>query len=248
MKNPHDPMAERIDDLQCRGYQIIQDTEGFCFGQDAVLLANYALRAVKPESRVLDLGTGTGIVPLLIAAKSAAGDITGLEIQDSVASLAERSVVLNGAEDRVHIVRGDLRKVRELGFTDSMNVVTSNPPYMNTGLRSTENRKLISRHEVLCSFSDVARAAALTLKSKGHFFLVHRPNRLAEIMAELRRQQLEPRRLRLVYPFAGKEANLFLLEAIKGGGTELHVEAPLIVYKAVGEYTDEIREIYYQEG
>ncbi len=239
-------MAERIDDLQCRGYRIIQDTEGFCFGQDAVLLANYAMSAVRPESRVLDLGTGTGIVPLLIAAKSEAREIYGLEIQESVAALAERSVALNGAGDRVHIVRGDLKQVRELGFCDCMNVVTSNPPYMNTGLRSTENRKLISRHEVLCSFSDVAAAAAAALKSKGKFFLVHRPNRLAEIIAELKKHQLEPKRLRLVYPFEGKEANLFLLEAVKGGGTELHVEPPLIVYREVGKYSDEIQKIYYE--
>ncbi|OON86455.1 SAM-dependent methyltransferase [Oribacterium sp. C9] len=237
-------MAERIDDLQCNGYKIIQDTDGFCFGMDAVLLANYALAAVNDETRLLDLCSGTGIVPLLIAAKTGCRELTGIELQKDVADMAERSVKLNQQENRMRIIQGDLREIKELGLDSSMNVVTCNPPYMNAGLKNATDRKLISRHEVMCTLADVCYAAAYTLKSNGKFFMVHRPNRLVDIFNELRKVHLEPKRMRLVYPYENSEANMVLLEAVKGGKTQLTVEKPLVVYKDKNIYTDEIVSIY----
>ncbi|ETP71441.1 putative O-methyltransferase [Lachnospiraceae bacterium JC7] len=237
-------MAERIDDLQCNGYKIIQDTDGFCFGMDAVLLANYALAAVNDETKLLDLCSGTGIVPLLIAAKTECKELTGIEVQADVADMAGRSVELNHQENRMKIIRGDLREIKSMGLDSSMNVVTCNPPYMNAGLKNVTDRKLISRHEVMCTLGDVCYAAAYTLKSNGKFFMVHRPNRLVDIFNELRKVHLEPKRMRLVYPYENSEANMVLLEAVKGGRTQLIVEKPLVVYKDKNIYSDEIVSIY----
>lgn len=237
-------MAERIDDLQCNGFKIIQDTDGFCFGMDAVLLANYALSAVNDETKLLDLCSGTGIVPLLIAAKTGCKELTGIEIQKDVADMAERSVELNNQENRMKIMQGDLRDIKKMGLDSSMNVVTCNPPYMSAGLKNTTDKKLISRHEVMCTLSDVCYAAAYTLKSNGKLFMVHRPNRLVDIFNELRKVHLEPKRMRLVYPYENSEANMVLLEAVKGGRTQLIVEKPLVVYKDKNIYTDEILSIY----
>ena len=237
-------MAERIDDLQCNGYRIIQDTDGFCFGMDAVLLANYALSSVNSETKLLDLCSGTGIVPLLIAAKTECAELTGIELQADVADMAGRSVKLNHQEGRMKIIQGNLRDIKNMGLDSSMNVVTCNPPYMNAGLKNATDRKLISRHEVMCTLADVCYAAAYTLKSNGKFFMVHRPNRLVDIFTELRKVHLEPKRMRLVYPYANSEANMVLLEAVKGGRTQLTVEKPLVVYKDKNIYTDEIVSIY----
>lgn len=237
-------MAERIDDLQCNGYKIIQDTDGFCFGMDAVLLANYALSAVNSESKLLDLCSGTGIVPLLIAAKTECRELTGIELQADVADMASRSIELNHQEHRMKMIQGDLREIKLMGMDSSMNVVTCNPPYMNAGLKNATDRKLISRHEVMCTLKDVCYAAAYTLKSNGKFFMVHRPNRLVDIFNELRRAHLEPKRMRLVYPYENSEANMVLLEAVKGGRVQLTVEKPLVVYKEKNIYTDEIVSIY----
>jgi len=237
-------MAERIDDLQCNGYKIIQDTNGFCFGMDAVLLANYALSAVNSETKLLDLCSGTGIVPLLIAAKTKCRELTGIELQADVADMASRSIELNHQEHRMKMIQGDLREIKQMGMDSGMNVVTCNPPYMNAGLKNSTDRKLISRHEVMCTLKDVCYAAAYTLKSNGKFFMVHRPNRLVDIFNELRRAHLEPKRMRLVYPYENSEANMVLLEAVKGGRVQLTVEKPLVVYKEKNIYTDEIVSIY----
>ncbi len=237
-------MSERIDDLQCNGYKIIQDTDGFCFGMDAVLLANFASSAVNDKTKLLDLCSGTGIVPLLIAAKTDCSELTGIELQKDVADMAQRSVMLNDQEHRMRIMQGDLREIKNMGMDSSMNVVTCNPPYMNAGLRNTTDRKLISRHEVMCTLGDVCSAAAFTLKSNGKFFMVHRPNRLVDIFTELRKAHLEPKRMRLIYPYENSEANMVLIESVKGGKTQLIVEKPLIVYKDKNIYTDEILRIY----
>ncbi len=237
-------MAERIDDLQCNGYRIIQDTDGFCFGMDAVLLANYAVPSINDRTKLLDLCSGTGIVPLLIAAKTACSELTGIEVQSDVAEMAERSVKLNNQEHRMKIIQGDLRDIKDMGIDSSVNVVTCNPPYMNAGLRNTTDRKLISRHEVMCTLADVCRAAAFTLKSNGKFFMVHRPNRLVDIFYELRQVHLEPKRMRLVYPYENSESNMVLLESVNCGKTQLIVEKPLIVYKDKNIYSDEILRIY----
>ena len=235
---------ERIDDLQRNGYKIIQDPCRFCFGMDAVLLSGFA-RADKGD-QVLDLGTGTGIIPILMEAKTEASHLIGLEIQEESADMARRSVALNGLEKKIDIVTGDIRQADKLFGKSTMDVVTSNPPYMigQYGLKNPDSEKAIARHEVLCTLEDVVKAAAALLKPGGNFFMVHRPFRLTEIMTCLSKYKLEPKRMRLVYPFVDKEPNMVLIEANRGGRSRLTVEKPLIVYKEQGVYTDEIYEVY----
>ena len=235
---------ERIDDLQRNGYKIIQDPCRFCFGMDAVLLSGFA--RAKEGDRVIDLGTGTGIIPILMEAKTSAAHLTGLEIQEESADMARRSVALNGLEDKIDIVTGDIRQAVELFGKSKMDVVTSNPPYMigQHGLKNPHSEKAIARHEVLCTLEDVISAAAGLLKPGGNFYMVHRPFRLAEIMTCLNKYRLEPKRMRLVYPFIDKEPNMVLIEANRGGRSRLTVEKPLIVYKEQGVYTDEIYDVY----
>lgn len=237
-------MARRIDDLQCKGYKIIQDTDGFCFGMDAVLLANYAAENIKKGTSVADFGSGTGIISILLAAKTEAFKIYGIEIQKEVADMSKESVSLNGLEDRVEIINVDIKNIKNTLKQDSLNYVVSNPPYMNSGLKNRDEAKLISRHEIKCNFKDIASAAAYSLKTAGKFYLIHRSERLAEILAELRSKNLEPKRIRFIYPYKDKESNLFLLEAIKGARCAMKVERPLIVYEDVNKYTKEIHEIY----
>lgn len=235
---------ERIDDLQRNGYRIIQNTKGFCFGMDAVLLSGFAL--VKPGERAIDLGTGTGIIPILLEAKCQGEHYTGLEIQEEMADMARRSVALNQLEKKVSVVTGDIREASRLFGAASFDVVTSNPPYMNDahGLKNPELPKAIARHEVLCTLEDVTGQAARLLRPGGRFYLVHRPHRLIEIITALTRAGLEPKRMKLVHPFVDKEANMVLIEAVRGGKSMIKVEAPIIVYKEPGVYTDEIYTIY----
>ncbi len=235
---------ERVDDLQRNGYCIIQDPDRFCFGMDAVLLSGFA--AVKDDARVLDLGTGTGIIPILLAAKTRAAHLTGLEIQADSADMAGRSVALNGLEEKIEIVTGDIKEADQLFDAASFDVVTCNPPYMigRHGLKNPEDAKAVARHEILCTLEDVASQTARLLAPGGKFFLVHRPFRLAEIMVTLKKYKLEPKRMRLVYPFVDKEPNMVLLEAVRGGRPRMTVEKPLIVYSSPGVYMPEIYEVY----
>lgn len=235
---------ERIDDLQRNGYRIIQKKKGFCFGMDAVLLSGFA--KVREGELAVDLGTGTGIIPILLSAKTEGKHFTGLEIQEEMAKMASRSVALNGIGGRVEIVQGDIREASQLFGKASFDVVTSNPPYMNDahGLKNPDLPKAIARHEVLCTLDDVAREASLLLKPGGRFYMVHRPHRLAEIIEVLKRYKLEPKRMKFVHPFVDKDANMVLIEAFRGGRSMMKVEAPVIVYQKPGVYTDEIYEIY----
>ena len=235
---------ERIDDLQRNGYRIIQKKKGFCFGMDAVLLSGFA--QVKEGEVAVDLGTGTGIIPILLEAKTKGKHFTGLEIQEEVAEMAGRSVRLNQLENRVDIVRGDIKEASRLFGKASFDVVTSNPPYMNDnhGLKNPELPKAIARHEVFCTLDDVCREASLLLKSGGRFYMVHRPHRLAEIITALKAYKLEPKRMKLVHPFVDKEANMVLSEAVRGGRSMMKVEAPFIVYREPGVYTQEIYDVY----
>lgn len=241
--------GERIDELQRNGYRIIQNPDKFCFGMDAVLLSGFAAEGVsgiKEGDKVIDLGTGTGIIPILLEAKTKAVHLTGLEIQKESADMAYRSVRLNGLEGKIDIVTGDIREADALFAAASFDIVTCNPPYMigQHGLVNPDGPKAIARHEVLCTFDDVAKTAARLLKPGGHFYLVHRPFRLSEIMTTLSQYKLEPKRMRLVYPYVDKEPNMVLLEATRGGKPRLQVEPPLIVYKEPGVYTREIYDIY----
>lgn len=236
--------GERIDDLHRNGYQIIQQTKGFCFGMDAVLLSGFAV--VKPGERALDLGTGTGIIPILLEAKTEGEHFTGLEIQEEVADMAARSVKLNGLENKVDIIRGDIREAGRIFGGASFDVVTTNPPYMNDshGLKNPDLPKAIARHEVLCTLEDVVREGARVLRSGGRMYMVHRPHRLIEIITMMTKYKLEPKRMKLVHPFVDKEANMVLIEAVRGGRSMIKVEKPLIVYKEPGVYTDELYDIY----
>lgn len=235
---------ERIDDLERNGYHIIQDTNRFCFGMDAVLLSGFA--RVKEGAKVLDMGTGTGIIPILLEAKTKAAQLTGLEIQPDSADMARRSVQLNGLEEKIDIVEGDIKEAGSLFDAASFDVITCNPPYMigQHGIKNPEDAKAIARHEILCTLEDVISQAAKLLKPGGNFFLVHRPFRLAEIMVLLQQYRLEPKRMQLVYPFVDKEPNMVLLEANRGGKPRMTVEKPLIVYQEKGVYMPEIYDIY----
>lgn len=235
---------ERLDELQRNGYRIIQNQEKFCFGMDAVLLSGFA--KAKKGSRVLDMGTGTGIIPILMEAKTEAEHLTGLEIQEESADMARRSVALNGLEQKIDIVQGDIKEAGRLFGGASFDVVTCNPPYMigQHGLTNPDAPKAIARHEILCTLEDVVSQAAKVLKPGGNFYMVHRPFRLSEIMVMLTKYHLEPKRMRLVYPFVDKEPNMVLIEANRGGKPRMTVEKPLIVYKEQGVYTDEIYEVY----
>lgn len=235
---------ERIDDLQRNGYQIIQNPEKFCFGMDAVLLSGFV--RVKPGARVLDLGTGTGIIPLLVEAKTQASHISAIEIQEESADMARRSVRLNHLEDKISIVTGDLREADQFFDAASFDVITCNPPYMigQHGLTNPDAPKAIARHEILCTLEDVVRTAAKLLRPGGYFCMVHRPFRLAEILTMMTLYKLEPKRMKLVYPYVDKEPNMVLIEGCRGGRPRMTVEKPLIVFREPNVYHDEIRDVY----
>lgn len=235
---------ECIDDLQIKGYRLIQKKSGFRFGMDAVLLSDYA--RVGKGSVVMDLCSGTGIVPVLLYAKYEPGQILGLEYLESCVEMAGRSVALNGLGDHIRMEQGDVRRVREDYKQASFDYVTCNPPYMpvSHGLANPDPEKAMARHEILCSLSDVVAAASWLLKPTGHFVMVHRPFRLAEIIACLKDYKLEPKRMRLVYPSLYKEPNMVLIDAVKGGRQRITVDPPLIVYGQDGSYTKEIYDIY----
>ena len=236
--------GEKTDDLQRAGLRIIQNPEKFCFGMDAVLLTGWV--RVPDDGTVLDLGTGTGIIPLLLSAKTKASHLTGLELQEDMADMAARSVALNRLSDRISIVQGDIRKAGALFAPASFDVVTTNPPYMTGGhgLTNPKDSKAIARHEVCCTLDDVASAAEKLVRPHGHVFMVHRPFRLTEIFLCLTRHHLEPKRMRLVYPFADRDPNMVLLDCVRGGNSGIKVEKPLIVFREKDVYTDEVRDLY----
>lgn len=236
--------GERIDELHRKGYRIIQNREKFCFGMDAVLLSGFA--TVKAKERVLDLGTGTGIIPILLEAKTQGDSFVALEIQQESADMARRSVLLNNLQDKISVVDGDIKEASKMFGKASFSVVTCNPPYMNDmhGLKNPDLPKAIARHEVLCTLEDVVREASAVLKNSGRFYMVHRPHRLAEIIGMLLKYHLEPKRIRMVHPYLHKDANMVLIEAVKGGNSMVKMEPPIIVYKEPGVYTDTIHEIY----
>ena len=235
---------ERIDDLQCKGLRIIQNVEGFCFGVDAVLLSNFA--EVKNNQRVIDLGTGTGIIPILIAGKTRAAEVVGIEIQEQIAQMAGRSIILNNLEERVKIVNEDIKNISSLYGKESFDVVTTNPPYKHSGsgLINPEDTKAISRHEIMCTLEDVIAASSALLKNNGRFFMVHRPERIVDILTLMRSYKLEPKRLRFVHPYPNKKPNLLLIEGLKYGKAFLNFMDPLYIHDDSGNYTQEINDIY----
>ena len=234
----------QIDTLK-NGYKIFQDTERFQFGIDAVLLADFACKGLKSAKKIIDLGTGTGIIPLLMNPKISAS-FTGLEVQQESAEMAAKSVALNGLENQIKIVNGDLKKASELFGRHSFDAVTCNPPYMTDehGERNALDAMTIARHEVLCTLEDVVAAADYLLAPHGRFFMIHKPFRLPEIFVTLAAHKLEPKCMRLIAPFANKEPNMVMIEARKNAKRRLKIEPPLVVRNDDGEYTAEIRQIY----
>ena len=236
---------ERVDDLHRNGLKIIQDPKRFCFGVDAVLLSGFA--SAKKGDKVLDLGTGTGIIPILMSAKTDAEHFTALEIQPESAEMAKRSVILNNLQEKIDIVEGDIKKAAEIFKPSSFDVITTNPPYMNTegGIKNDYDPKTIARHEVLCSIDDVCYAAQRLLKFGGKLFMVHRPHRLTDIICSLRAHKLEPKKIRFVQPYDNREPNMVLIEASRSGKPMVKVMPTLVIYKKDGTYTQETLDIYY---
>lgn len=238
---------ERIDDLQCKGYRLIQKPKGFCFGVDAVLLSDFV--KVKKGQKVLDLCTGSGVIPILLAAKTQGSNFAGLELQEEYADMADRSIKLNRLEDKVNIICGDVKDVKKLFAPASFQVVTVNPPYMTEhhGLTNLYEPKTIARHEVALSLEDVIAAADYILPENGNFFMIHKPFRLAEIFQVMKEHHIEPKRMRLVHPYIDKEPTMVLIEGLKGGKERITVEPPLVIYKETNVYSDEIYQIYGKE-
>lgn len=239
--------GERIDDLQTGGLRIIQNPKGFCFGIDAVLVSNFC--EIRSGDAVVDLGTGTGVIPLLIAGKSKAGQITGFEIQEEVGDMARRSVLLNQLQARISIVTDSFLHAHAHLKPGSVQVVVSNPPYVarGAGIHNQGSLKTGSRHEVHCTFKEVAQTAASLLQNSGRFYLVHRPDRLADVMEACRLNGLEPKVIRFVQPKPDTAPNMFLLKCVKGGGPDLRFMPPLIVYNTDNTYREEIYDIYRLE-
>lgn len=240
---------ERLEDLDLKQLRIIQNEKTFCFGIDAVLLAWYASGSVKPRSRIADLGTGNGIIPLLLYGRTGASSIDALEIQKEMADLAKRNVELNHLEEKIHIHHCDLRDSKSLFPSSFLDIITCNPPYMpvSRGMKSPSETLAIARHEITCTIDDISDFARMHLKDRGKLFIVHRADRIHDIAASFREKSLEIKRLRFIYPYPGKNANLLLLEAVKKSNPSCIVEPPLYVYNTDGTYSDTINAIYGTE-
>jgi len=235
---------ERIDDLEFNGLKIIQNKEGFCFGIDSVLLSSFA-KNIK-NSKVIDLGTGTGIINILLSGKTNNCNFTGVEIQEEVAEMADRSIKLNNLEDRIKIINESILNLKNTFQRKEFDVVVTNPPYkkINTGIINKQDKKIISRHEITASLEDFIQTASYLLKDYGEFYMVHRPDRLVDIFSIMRKEKIEPKKIRFVYPDKNKKANLVLIKGVKLGNPFLEYDDNLYVYDEKGNYTKEILEIY----
>lgn len=236
---------ERIDDLEIDNLRIIQKKDGFCFGIDSVLLSDFA-KNIKNNSKVIDLGTGTGILGFLLLAKTKISKIIGIEIQKEIAEMAQRSIRMNKLEEKFEVLNYNIKDIDKVLKTDSYDAVITNPPYkkINSGKINDNEMKLISRHEIKANLEDFIKISFKMLKDKGALYIVHRAERLVDIMAEMRKCKMEPKRIRFVYSNKTSESKLVLIEAIKNGRSSVRVEKPLYVYDNDGAYTDEILKIY----
>lgn len=237
--------GERIDDLEYKGLKIIQNKDGFCFGIDSVLISNFA-KDMRKGSTVLDLGTGTGIISILLSKKQDNLKIYGIEIQEDVAEMASRSVRLNNLQDSISIINDNLKNLGNHFEPNSIDVIVTNPPYKknNTGLKNDNYRNLVSRHEIECTLEDIISISKKLLKDKGEIYMINRAERLVDIVSCMRNYKLEPKVIRFVHPKQNEKPNLVLIKAVKNAGEFLKIEKPLVVYRDDGEYTDEILEIY----
>ena len=236
---------ERIDDLEYKGLKIIQNENGFCFGVDSVLLSDYA-KKIKKNAKVIDIGTGTGIISLLLCKKTNLSKIYGIEIQEDVAEMASRSIKLNNLQDKFEIINANIKDIFNILEPHKYDVVVTNPPYKkaDTGVKSIEKKQLISRHEVECTLEDIIEKSSKLLKDLGEFYMVHRAERLVDIMCLLRKYKLEPKNIRFVHSKSDDKPSLILIRAVRSAKEFLKIDKPLVIYKDNGEYTDEILEIY----
>ena len=237
--------GERIDDLEYKGLKIIQNKDGFCFGIDSVLISDFA-KDMRKGSTVLDLGTGTGIISILLSKKQDNLKIYGIEIQEDVAEMASRSVRLNNLQDSISIINDNLKNLGNHFEPNSIDVIVTNPPYKknNTGLKNDDYRNLVSRHEIECTLEDIISISKKLLKDKGEIYMINRAERLVDIVSCMRNYKLEPKVIRFVHSKQNEKPNLVLIKAVKNAGEFLRIEKPLVVYRDDGEYTDEILEIY----
>lgn len=236
---------QKIEDLEYNGLKIIQTDDGFKFGTDAVLLADFARKHVD-KCTVLDIGTGTGIISILLAGKTRLNKIIGLDVQEQVCDMAKRSVALNDLQDKVEIVCADVKNIESIVEKHTVDVIVANPPYQksNTGITGENEAETISRHEVLCTFDDIAKAAKYALRPKGEMYIIHRPERLVDIMCSLRDNGIEPKEIKFVEPHLGEKPNLVMIKAVKDGSPFLKILDTLVMYNADGGYTDEVLKIY----
>lgn len=235
---------ETLDDLQLKGIHVIQKKEGFRFGVDAVLLANFS--KVKRNQRIIDLCSGTGIIPFILSGKTECSSIMGIEIQEEFVEMANRSVAYNKLQDRISFVNGDLTDIKLLKTIQKADIITVNPPYKlhNSGIINMNDKNAIARHEICCKLEDVIIACRILLKDNGRMFMVHRPDRLIDIVTLMRKHKIEPKRIRMVHPSPGKAPNIVLIEGQRDGGAFLKWDEPLNVHTEDGGYSEEIIKMY----
>ena len=240
---------ERIDDLEYKDLKIIQNKKGFCFGIDSILLSDYA-KNIKKNSIVVDIGTGSGIISLLLCKKTKLKKIYGIEIQKDVAEMAKRSIEINNLQGKFEIINENIKNVFNYLEPNIFDAIVTNPPYkkINTGIINEEKNKLISRHEVECNLEDIIKTSYKLLKSYGEFYMVHRAERIVDIMYYLRKYKLEPKNIRFVHSKINEKPKLILIRAVKNAGDFLKIDEPLIIYNEKGEYTKEILKIYGYRG
>lgn len=236
---------EKLDDLDYKNLKIIQKKDGFCFGMDSVMIANFA-KISKKNAIVADLGTGTGIISILVAAKNNVAKIYGFDIQQDMTQMASRSVKMNNLQDKIEIINADIVGLSKTQFKNKFDYVVTNPPYkkMNTGIVNENQKKLISRHEIKCTLNDIIYESAKLLKDNGVFYMVHRPERLPDILGLMRENKVEPKEVQLVYPNADSQANLVLIKGVKYAKEYMKVLEPLIIYEKSGEYTEKLLNYY----
>lgn len=236
---------ERIDDLEFKNLKIIQNKNGFCFGIDSILLSDFA-KNIKKDCKVLDLGTGTGIISILLCGKTRLKKIVGVEIQSEVAKMANRSIKINNLEDKFEIVNDNILNLNNIYQKGTFDVIVTNPPYKkeNTGIINESKTKELSRHEITANLENFISISKDMLKDKGEFYMVHRPERLVDILSIMRKYNIEPKILRMVYSNVNKEPNLILIKGVKNARPFLKIEKNLYIYNEKGEYTKEILKIY----
>ena len=236
---------ERIDDLEFKNLKIIQNKDGFCFGIDSVLLSDFA-KNIRNNSIVLDLGTGTGIIPILLCGKTKLKKIVGVEVQEEVADMAKRSAKLNNLEDKFEIINKNILELKSIYDANSFDVIVTNPPYkkINTGIKNENEKKLISRHEILANLEDFISVSSRLLKDKGEFYMVHRPERLSDIFFYMRKYKIEPKEIRMVYSNKNVAPKMVLIKGVKNGNVFLKFRENLYIYDETGNYTEEIYKIY----